>query len=346
MKQTFAGLAGCEADDAADIGIRLKVLAGELFSAYSHMEWLEKQVFPQTAQGQQLDCHAQQRGFTRKPAVQAGGSLTFARPAALEYDVEIPVGTVCAASGVNGVRAVTVQEAVLKAGSLSVTAAAQAQTGGKAGNVAANRITILITPPPGIVSVNNDVPFTGGSEGETDDELRGRILESYRNISNGTNAAFYRDCVLKYAGIRSVRVVPQARGTGTVDIYTAAKGGVPDGALLTQIRQELQSLREINVDVQVLPAELTAVNLYVNVTPEAGFVMEDVRTACKEALTLYFESLAIGEPVLLAAAGEALYHTPGVKNYSFVTGMCADRAVTEKQLAVAGELGIIEKQGV
>ncbi|MFQ7061561.1 MAG: hypothetical protein ACLRQY_02295 [[Clostridium] leptum] len=60
MQDQFQELAGFPADDASDIGIRLKVLAGELFSACTNLDWLKRQVFPQTAQGIQLDYHAQQ----------------------------------------------------------------------------------------------------------------------------------------------------------------------------------------------------------------------------------------------------------------------------------------------
>lgn len=46
MQGRFQELAGFPADDASDIGIRLKVLAGELFSACTNLDWLKRQVFP------------------------------------------------------------------------------------------------------------------------------------------------------------------------------------------------------------------------------------------------------------------------------------------------------------
>lgn len=70
--------------------------------------------------------------------------------------------------------------------------------------------------------------------------------------------------------------------------------------------------------------------------------METVRADCEEALRAYFSALHIGEPVLLAAAGEALYHLPCVANYAFETTLCGDRAVTQKELAVPGALNIAQ----
>ena len=115
MQDRFQELAGFPADDASDIGIRLEVLAGELFSACTNLDWLKRQVFPRAA-SIQLDYHAQQRGIQRKSAVRSQGTLEFSREAALLYDVTIPEGTVCAVSQEEGLRFVTTRKGILKAG--------------------------------------------------------------------------------------------------------------------------------------------------------------------------------------------------------------------------------------
>ena len=63
MQGTFEELAGYPADDASDIGIRLRVLAGEVYSLTAAMDWLEQQFFAQTAQDEQLDLRAQEHGI-------------------------------------------------------------------------------------------------------------------------------------------------------------------------------------------------------------------------------------------------------------------------------------------
>ena len=344
MRETFSDKAGFSPDDASDIGIRLKVLAGEIYSACSQAEFLKRQAFPQTAEGDFLDLHAQQRGISRKPAIPSSGQLSFTRQTALSYDVPIPQGTVCSTGGVPGIRFVTTQDAVLSAGKLEISVEAQSEEGGRDANTAAHTICVLVTPPPGIEEVQNPLPFTGGEDGETDESLRGRVIQSWNIIPNGTNAAFYRDFVLQYEGIRSVSVVPRAQGIGTVDIYAAGAGAAPDEGLLAQIQEDLQQVREINVDVSLLPCELVKVNLYAKVTPEKGFQMEQVRSACTSALQDYFLSLSIGQPVLLAAAGDRLFHTPGVKNYAFQTSLCSDHFLQSYQLAIPGEIGIVEQE--
>jgi uncharacterized phage protein gp47/JayE len=73
MKQRYRELAGCDSDEASDIGIRLRVLAKELHEIEVRMSELRKQVFPQTSTGDYLDRHAACRGLTRKTAAENGG---------------------------------------------------------------------------------------------------------------------------------------------------------------------------------------------------------------------------------------------------------------------------------
>lgn len=80
MQEEFEKQAGFVPDDASDIGIRMKVLAGELFSCYASLDWLWRQTFPQTAQGDCLDLRAAERGLQRKQPLSAKGSLVFRVP--------------------------------------------------------------------------------------------------------------------------------------------------------------------------------------------------------------------------------------------------------------------------
>ena len=81
MAKEYKTLAGAEPEDAADVSIRLKVLAGELYTVLCAAESLKLNCFPQTAAGEALDLHAEERGLVRKDAVKSVGTLTFSRRA-------------------------------------------------------------------------------------------------------------------------------------------------------------------------------------------------------------------------------------------------------------------------
>ena len=72
--------------------------------------------------------------------------------------------------------------------------------------------------------------------------------------------------------------------------------------------------------------------------------MEQVCSASTSALQEYFLLSLSANPVLLAAAGDRLFHTPGVKNYAFQTSLCSDRFLQSHQLAIPGTIGIVEQE--
>lgn len=345
MKEKFSSLAGYSPDDASDIGIRMKVLAGEIYSLYNALEWLKMQSFAQTAQGEQLDLKAQERGLERKSPVAAEGMLTFSCSAPLWYNAAVPAGTVCSTAGDEPVRYVTLQEAILPQGQLSVSVAARAETPGRAGNTQPGTVTIMVTPPPSLSAVTNPMAFTGGEDAESDSELRGRLMKSYSGPSNGTNAAFYREFALRYDGVHSVGVVPRENGAGSVGVYLGGKGGVPAADVVGQVNEDLNRAREINVAVHVAAAQTVPVDVELTVFPAEGFTQEEVRDAAGRAIQEYFSQLGVGEPVIVAALGVTVLATGVVKNYRFNSAVTADKIIAANQLAVCGSVNIIYTAG-
>lgn len=339
MQNAFYEEAGFSADDASDIGIRLKVLAGEIFSLYNGMEWISRQCFAQTAVGESLDLHAGQRGLVRKEAVPAGGALLFSRATGLRYDVQIPKGTVCAAQGDSSTRFVTTEDAVLPSQELSVLVPAEAQQGGKDTNAAAEKITVLVTPPAGIEAVTNPEPFTGGMNAETDEELRKRILDSYAEISNGTNAEFYRKRALQHEGVYSAGVIARENGAGTVSVYLAGQGGPVSTAVAQEVQKELSQLREINVDVTVSPAVKKECTLLLGVTPKPNTSLESAKTVIQDAVKDYFSKLGVGQDVLMVEIGKLLLETGMIYNYKITD---SDKVIADNQIAVLDTVTVME----
>ncbi|MCI1982749.1 MAG: baseplate J/gp47 family protein [Oscillospiraceae bacterium] len=337
MKDKFTSLAGYSPDDASDIGIRLKVLAGEIYSIYAAVDWLKRQAFAQTASGAELEKRALERGVTRKPAVAAAGVLTFGVTKTLWFPAKIPKGTVCASTGTGAVRYVTEQEATLPAGSQTVDVPAKAETPGTAGNALEEVITNMIDPPASIDTVINSSAFTGGEEAESDDSLRARLLDGCLHPSNGTNAAWYRQTALACDGIHSVNVVPRANGAGTVAVYLGGAGAAPTEAEVSCVRNLLSSEKEINVDLTVQAAQTVSVDVTCTVTPKEGKSADGIKTDCRLAVLDYFKNLGVGEPVVVSAMTAMLFGTGLITDCTFST---AGKTVKPNQLAVIGLLDL------
>lgn len=337
MAADFAQRAGFVPEDGCDLAVRLYAAAAQIQALEIQGEWVLNQSFPQTAQGEFLDHHAAMRGLVRMPAAKATGTLRFSVDVPPVMDLLVPEGAVCMTE--EGVRFQTTQSAVLTAGSLYTDAPAEALEGGVSGNAAAGTVRILTACPMAITRCVNPSPFSGGGDDEDDESLRARILESYRRLPNGANAAWYERTAMSHAGVAAARAVGRARGSGTVDVYIAGEGGLPAAALLEEVRRDLQEKREIAVDVAVKAPTAAPVRVSVAVAAAEGADFEAVKAQAELALTNYFTGRRLGRPVLLAELGNLLYSLEGVENYRF-SAPAADLPADDTVLPVLGTLTV------
>lgn len=332
MIDKYTQLSGFKPSEQSDIMIRLKVLAGEVFNTSVAAEFIKTQMFPMSATGYYLDKHATERGLTRKEAQKAKGEVKFILNTPIETDIVIPKGTVVSTATDDAKRFETDSAVTLIAGNTYVTAKVTAVAGGADYNVLENTVVIMVTPPQGVGAVTNSKAFTGGVDSETDEELRSRILDSYRDISNGTNAAYYKRLAQSVPGVYSASVISRARGAGTIDVCIKGKG---DSSLssthVVKVQQLLDENRELNVDIMVKFAIPVSAGFSIYMAVEDGYSFDDVSEAVTKKVKNYIDMLEIGEPALLCDLGDIIYHTTGVKNYSFRDAYCADVYPTQAQ---------------
>ena len=338
MTEVFARQTGMEAV-AGEAAVRLYALAAQVYGLYAELDWTRKQCFPQTATGEALDKHGFLRGLTRQAATKAEGKLRFSVQVAAGEDLPIPKGTMGLTAG--QVAFETVEEAVLSAGSLSVDVMAQAVEAGPSGNTAVGLIRTMSVAPAGIAACTNPATFTGGREEEEDEAFRARILATYRQLPNGTNAAAYAQQTLAVEGVCAVNVLPKKRGLGTVDVVITSAGGVPGTALVEQVQGVLEEQREIAVDVKVMAPETVTVDLILSVKPKEGLLPGPVIDRVKAALRAWFDGSLLGQDVLLAQIGQKIFAVDGVANYQ-IQGPVNDVTVGRGQLPVLGKLSVEE----
>ena len=337
----FAQRAGFTPEADCDLAVRLYAAAAELQALGIQADWVLDQSFPQTAQGIYLDYHAQMRGITRTAATHAAGTIRFSVQNAPASDLIIASGTVCMTA--DEVRFQTTEEAVLAAGELTVDVMAEALEPGRSGNAAAGAIRILTACPVGITGCTNPAPFTGGSDQEDDESLRGRILESYQRLPNGANAAWYEQTAMSHSGVAAAKAVGKARGIGTVDVYIATEAGLPGAELLQEVQADLQERREIAVDVDVLAPEAEEVDITAELAVREEAEFSAVKSAVEQALTGFFSGRRLGKAVLLAELGDLIYHVDGVENYRLLAPS-ADLAADVTALPVLGKLTVTEME--
>jgi len=338
MLASFAQRTGLEIRGGCDLAARLYAVAAQVYSLLVQGEWVTRQCFPQTAEGEYLERHAQLRGLERKEATYAQGVVRFFVGESSGLDRTVGLGTVCMTAGL--VRFETTREAAVKAGETYVDVPVRALEPGSSGNILANTIVSMAVAPVGVRSCTNPAAFAGGGDTETDEELRVRVMDTFRRLPNGANAAFYEQGALSFDQVAAATVIPRSRGKGTVDVIAATLEGVPERELLDELQAYFQSRREIAVDVLVRAPSLLPVNVAVKIKAQSGRKQTALEQV-EEKLRGWFTGKRLGQAVLLAQLGALVYECPGVENYQIVSP-AADLSVTQEQLPVLSSLTVEE----
>ena len=296
LAEDFISAGGVALTEGGDMALRLRAVAAEIFTLEAQADFVVRQSFPQTAVGTYLDDHAALRGLERGTAQKAVGTLRFYLDAAGEDAVDIPTGTECMTAA--GVSFVTTEEGNIPAGETYCDVSAEAVDPGSGGNVPAGAVAYMKLAPTAVSGVANAAAFTGGTDGEDDEDLRARVLKSYRTLPNGANAAYYESKVLELDYVEAVTVLPKNRGLGTVDVVFATYSGVPTEAQLAEVQALLDSEREICVDIEVSAPSTTAVDVTAALTLSDGYTFSAVRAAAEAALTAYFSGARLSKAII------------------------------------------------
>ncbi len=339
MLATYTKHTGVRPGVSCDLSVRLYAMASQIFALHSQSEWVLRQCFPQTAYGQYLDNHSTMRGLTRKDASKAVGYLRFSTSAESDSDMEIPAGTVAMTAGL--VRFATLEPGVLKAGESQVDIRAEALEPGSGGNIAPGMIISMAVPPVGIVGCTNPMEFVNGTDPENDETLRGRILETYKRLPNGANAAFYLQEALSFERVTSATVIPRARGIGTVDVVIATASGMPEQELVDQVFAHLQERREIAVDVEVLLPTLRTLDLSLDITANEDYTHEEAVAETRAIIEAWFDGTKLGKTLMEGELGNMVYQCKSVVNYQINSDM-KNFAMEPEELPVLGTLTVGE----
>ena len=339
MAERLEERTGTALNEGGDMSLRLWAVAGELYTLEVQAAFVARESFPQTASGTYLDYHAGVRGLQRGQAEKARGEIRFVVDEARESALTVPAGTVCLSASEQ--RFVTTREGVIPAGALSCTVSAEAAEAGSGGNIPAGAITTIVLPPSGISGAGNLTAFRGGSDPETDEALRSRVIASYRTLPNGANRAYYESKVLSVDGVEAVSVMPKKRGLGTVDVCFTTASGAPGAAKIAEVRSLLESEREICVDLQVYAPETVSVTVQAALQMEDGADFAQVQPRAEAAVRQLFSGKGLGQNLFRARLTAALMAVEGVANCS-ISAPAADVSVAENQLPVLQSLTLTE----
>jgi uncharacterized phage protein gp47/JayE len=187
-----------------------------------YVDWLSLQLLPDTAETIWLDRHAQiwlvnSDGSTgRKLSTLASGTIT----ATGTQGIVVPMGSeLISAPTIPGVPAImyqTMQTVIMSAGPTPISV--QALDPGSAGNLLYGTVISFSPIIPSIDMDTTVIEMFGGTDTETDDELRARILQRIQEPPMGGDATDYEAWALQVPGVTRAWSSPLEMGIGTVTI--------------------------------------------------------------------------------------------------------------------------------
>ena len=336
MKSTFLSSQTLikELDEPGVIYAIFQAVAGELEELYKELEATLDRAFVDTAQGHDLDRIAALLGVRRKQGSRAVGVLRFYRDTPADRDYLIPKSTRARTPLLPGREYLsfeTTQDAVLQAGQTYVDVPAQSVGAGAKYNVAAGSILVIETPVQGAVKVTNPSAFTGGTDPESDEELRARIPLQLDALKRATADAI-RSAVLAIEGVQDV-IVQDGSTPGTVEITV-----VGTSFDMSEVEAVVEQYKGAGIQATVQTAATVTVDATFDLYVASGYDSSAVKTAAEQAVTDYLNGLGLGQPAQIAEVIVAVMKVEGVDNVKNVqlNGATDDVVVNATEKIVAG----------
>lgn len=194
---------------------------------------------PMSAWGGYLELHGELMDVPRLDAAKATGVVTFTGDVAATISTGTEIAAESADPDADPVVFRTLAPAAVGIGG-TVDVAIEAAVAGAAGNVPTGSITLIQSPVANVTAVVNALATTGGSEVETDEEYRPRVVAKYRAAQGAGTAADYERWARLHPEVRYVTVVPLVAGPGTVGVIVTDDGNDPvSQTVIDEIQNDL-----------------------------------------------------------------------------------------------------------
>jgi uncharacterized phage protein gp47/JayE len=328
------------------LGQILSAIASVIDEIYYAISNAQQQAYVQTATDAGLDAKGADVGVLRKQATSAQWYFTFNRNTVSGQQILIPAGTIITtvpSPDQDPITFATDVDSYIGIGTLTVSVSANCQTAGSIGNIAVNTLLLIGSAVPGIdgVQLQSLTNGTYGADTELDDPYRSRILVALASKAQGT-VAWYQQTALSVTGVQSAKIVPQGRGTGTVDIYVVGIGNtVPSQTVINNAQAAIDTGRIITDDAKVFAPTLFVVNRTLSVHVDPTYNATTIVGLVQSAVTSYINGITIGGGTV-----GVLYESQIIKTALAVAGVLnatssdGDVTFTAYQLPQAGTITV------
>lgn len=316
-----AGVQGaCSSLIDLTVGSVLRALLEASASVALWLQYLLLQVLSMTrlssSVGSDADSWVADFGLSRLPAIAASGKVTMTSFNPSTQAATIADGVTVRTSDGSQTFAVVNGPYVRAVGVASVDVSVVAVTPGVSGNVPAGSVIMLGTAVPGIDTVTNALPFTGGGSEESDAALRARFVNYINTRAQATEQAIgYAISAVQQGISYAVQENMTAAGTalpGNVHVIVDDGTGAPPTGLLQEVAIAVDLVRPIGTTISVSGPSVVQVAVGLSLTLTAEADTAGVRSAVTSAITSYVDALGVAQAL----------------RYSRIAGLCYDTSAS------------------
>ena len=324
----------------ADARLRHSVLdvlarthAGATAGLYGLLDYLSRQLMPDSAEGEYLARWASIWGVRRKPAVAAEASAT-----ATGVDgAAIPAGTELQRT--DGARYAVVSDAAIASGTATIAVAAVEP--GALGDLAPASQLTFTSPVAGVNAIATVTTLdTAGSDEEADADLLARLLDRIQKPPQGGTANDYVQWALAQPGVTRAWAYGEWLGLGTVGVTFVMDGRIdilPEPADVDAVQAALDLLRPVTADLTVFAPSSQAVDFVIRIVPDSPAVRAAIEA---ELADLFAREAEPGGTLYRSRIGEAVSLAAGEFRH-VVEAPALDVTATPGVLLVLGNVSFV-----
>ncbi|SDA18116.1 Uncharacterized phage protein gp47/JayE [Pseudomonas sp. NFPP10] len=300
----------------ADIGtdsdnyVRSAAVAAAVEGLYQKLAWVYRQIFPDTADEEELVHAAAIRGVLRKGAVAATGAVALKGAVGVEL---LPGATLTHV--VTGEKFDALASATIGTDG-TATVLVRAQTVG----AHLNKLTgglVLTSPPLGMDSAASFTgETTGGDDQEKTESLLARLLDLIQSPPAGGTAYDFKRWARSVDGVADALVLPMRRGAGTVDVVITASTGTPSAEVIANCKEFILGECSVIADVWVYAPVVRTVDSTALVELADGYKLADVQVAAQAAYNTLLGALKPREMLKRSQIEAMLNNLAGVTDRS------------------------------
>lgn len=296
--------------------------------------WTARQIFPDSADFDELKKHAATRDVYPKSATVAGSTISLIGTVGASLPIASQARHVASGTVLTTTAAVT-----FGADGTAIAPVTTSDTGSALNGL--DGAATLNSPPLGVDSACTLAALKGGTDDEKQESLLARYLDVLRNPPSGGNLADYKRWALSVDGVSTVLVIPKRRGGNAIDVVITSAGGPSSADIIAACQAYIDSVCPAGADVWVFTPAVLSVDLAIRLAPAAGYALTDLQSPVETAAAGVIDPLVPQETLYRIRLTAAISSLAGVVDFDLVTPAANVSASSDPAVVNWIRLGVV-----